>query len=195
MPPFSPRPYGRAISGLLATQRLNDLGPGAPDQQVRSELAALSPEKLVAPHGLGDPQMAAACLAALWLRYDFAHESHAISQELETVEGSYWHGILHRREPDFANAKYWFRRVGSHPIAPALAAAARESAQAAESDRAAEFLSTQTEWDHFRFVDLCQSVLAGRSAAKLLCRQIQQREWELLFDHCYCLACADPGMG
>jgi hypothetical protein len=139
--------------------------------------------------------MAAACLAALWLRYDFADESHAISQELETIEGSYWHAILHRREPDFANAKYWFRRVGSHPISPALAAAARESAQAAAPDRAAEFLNAQTAWDHFRFVDLCQSVLAGRSAAELLCRQIQQREWELLFDHCYRRACADPGMG
>lgn len=195
MPPFSPRAYGPAIADLLASERLNELGPGEADQRVRSILAALSPEKLVAPHGLADRDMAAACLAGLWLYFDFASESHALSQEIETVEGSYWHGILHRREPDFANAKYWFRRVGPHPIGPNLAATARELAQTAEPDRAAEYLGALAEWDHFRFVDLCQAVLAGRSSAELLCRQIQRCEWELLFDHCYRCACADSGMG
>jgi hypothetical protein len=47
----------------------------------------------------------AACRAALWLAFDFLDESHAVSQELDTPEGSYWHGLLHRREPDFANPR------------------------------------------------------------------------------------------
>ena len=190
-----PPSYAPAVAAVLAPERLNELGPGEPNRAVRPQLQALTAESLVAPHRLGDRQMAAACLAALWLRHDFAHESHAISQEIDSVEGSYWHGILHRREPDYANAKYWFRRVGSHPIGPDLAAAARELAKTAPADRTAEFLSSQADWDHFRFVDLCQAAAGGCSAAAMLCRKIQQREWELLFDYCYRRACADGAAG
>ena len=60
--------------------------------------------------------MALACMAGLWLRHDFLDESHRISQDLENPSGSYWHGIMHRRELDFSNAKYWFRRVGMHRV-------------------------------------------------------------------------------
>jgi hypothetical protein len=57
--------------------------------------------------------------AGLWLLWDCLDESHEISQTMEG-KGSprtadYWHGIMHRREPDASNASYWFRRVGDHP--------------------------------------------------------------------------------
>ena len=195
MSKLPPPSYAPAVASLLAPERLNELGPGEPNLAARPQLQALTAESLVAPHRPGDRQMAAACLAALWLHHDFSDESHSISQEIDSVEGSYWHGILHRREPDYANAKYWFRRVGPHPIGPELAAAARELAKTAPADRSVEFLSAQSDWDHFRFVDLCQSAAAGRSAAAMLCRQVQRREWELLFDYCYRRACADGAPG
>src|SRR4051794_21976116 len=43
-------------------------------------------------------------------------QSHEVAQEIGRREGSYWHAITHRIEPDMGNAGYWFRRVGSHPI-------------------------------------------------------------------------------
>ena len=49
--------------------------------------------------------MASACLAGLWLYHDYLDESHAVSQSIHTPAGSYWHGLMHRREPDFANPK------------------------------------------------------------------------------------------
>jgi hypothetical protein len=47
---------------------------------------------------------------------DDLDRSHTISQSIETPTGSFWHGILHRREGDFSNSKYWFRRAGKAPF-------------------------------------------------------------------------------
>lgn len=195
MTSFNPRAYGPRAAALLADERLNELGPGMPNRAVRAQLESLSAEELLAPHGVGDRDMARACLAGLWLYHDFLDESHAISQEIETATGGYWHGIMHRREPDFANAKYWFRRVGRHPIEPMLVAATRELVEATQPNPATRFLAEQSGWDHFQFIDLCHAVAAGQSPSALLCRQIQQREWRLLFDYCYRFACADSAAG
>lgn len=191
---FNPAAY-RGAASLLTSPHTPDLKVGAPNTAARDALAALSIETLLAPHRVVDRQAAACCLAGLWLLHDFFDESHKISQDIETVEGSYWHGILHRREPDFANAKYWFRRVGKHAIGSQLAAEARELVAAERHDAATAYLSGQTEWDHYRFVDLCEAVADGRSTSAGLCRCIQLREWELLFDHCYRAACGSAAIG
>src|SRR5947209_20388135 len=104
MPPFDPTAFG-AAAPLLMGDRLPELGRGKPNLAVRGVLRALTPDMLF-PKGVGDRQMARACLAGLWLLHDFLDESHEISQEISTPFGSYWHGIMHRRELDFANAKY-----------------------------------------------------------------------------------------
>ena len=47
--------------------------------------------------------MPACCCAGLWLLHGYLDESHALSQSIHTTSGSYWHGLTHRREPNFAN--------------------------------------------------------------------------------------------
>lgn len=54
--------------------------------------------------------------AALWLYVDDLDRSHTISQGVLTPAGSYWHGIMHRREGDFGNSHYWMRRAAGHPL-------------------------------------------------------------------------------
>src|SRR6516162_5234245 len=103
--------FSPAVRELLPADRVPSLGPGHPHEAFRGKLEALTAERLLAPQPVQRPDGAAACLAGLWLFHDFLDESHKISQDIDTVEGSYWHGILHRREPDYSNAAYWFRRV------------------------------------------------------------------------------------
>jgi hypothetical protein len=181
---FQPANYGPAISGLLTAAPRNALGPGRPQTQHRAVLAALTPQSLLAPHRVVDLQMARAALAGLWLRFDFLSESHSISQEINGATGSFWHGIMHRREPDFSNARYWFRRVATHPVYEHLAVAAHDLADAARAGRKADFLLEQANWDAIDFVDLCEKADDSREL-ETLCEDIQEREWELLFDYSY----------
>ncbi len=176
--------YGPEMAGLI-TDRLPVLGPGSPNEALRSQLAALTLEKAFSGRAIADRDAARCCIAALWLAHDFLDESHRISQEIETIEGSYWHGIMHRREPDYGNAKYWFRRVPAHAIFEPLVAAARDEANKAQLDEPAKFLATQKSWDAFRFVDLCEAVARGRSRCEQVAREVARMEWMLLFDYCY----------
>jgi hypothetical protein len=182
---FEPAFYSRAFAALLAEERLNALGPGSPNRAVQPLLESLRVETAFAPAPLRDPAMARCCLAGIWLYHDFLEECHHLCQEIPTPSGSYWHGILHRREPDSSNSKYWFRRLGRHPVFPEVAEAARELARDAPPLPETEFLSTQRDWDPFAFVDLCEAARLGHVPAEPLCRRIQLAEWRILFDYCY----------
>jgi hypothetical protein len=184
--------YSPGIAELLREKRLPPLGPGKPSEVFRPKLAALEVVGAFSPHAVRDADMARACLAGLWLYHDFLDEAHEISQEINTPTGSYWHGLVHRREPDYSNAAYWFRRVGKHPVFESLAAEAVRLTGSGPGEPVTAFLTQQTSWDPFAFIDLCEEVEGKGSAAEMLCRHIQQREWEMLFDFCYRKALALP---
>ncbi len=170
--------YGPVFGRLLEVDRLRALDEGSPDRASRSRLESLSVGEAFAHTQLGDTDNnidndgARCCLSAIWLLYDFLDESHTISQGIATAEGSYWHGIMHRREGDFSNAKYWFRKVGEHPVFDLL-----------ENERLQD--EGAGVWNPYDFVDACQAALRTDGTEAIRCRQLQQREWELLFDHCY----------
>lgn len=52
-------------------------------------------------------------LAALWhaQKGDWS-KAHEIVQEINTAEASWIHAYLHRKEPDEANARYWYGQAG-----------------------------------------------------------------------------------
>ena len=135
------------LESLNVDEALLVLRPVEVNQLYWDKVNALAPELA------GFPDL----LAGLWLLADDLDRSHTISQSIDTPTGSYWHAILHRREGDFGNAKYWFHRVGNHPVIAELG------------------------YDPFAFTDDCQ-LDRGENSPKLV--ETQRREWKALFDWC-----------
>ena len=117
---------------------------------------------------------------ALWL-YGFLHEAHKIVQENRSVEGSYWHGLVHRSEGDFSNSLYWFGRVGRHPIFPMLRAAVQAMNDSADKSKdALNLLLRGSEWNPGTFIDLCQQAYNGPVKDMELLQRIAAKEYDLL---------------
>ena len=110
--------------------------------------------------------------AGLYLACGGWNEAHNLVQDIEAQDAYFWHAIVHRQEPDAANSSYWFRRVGSHPIFPALAVQAEELGY-----------RTGGRWDPFTFIQYCEDAHTG-SEEECIAKAVEQAEWELLFDHC-----------
>jgi hypothetical protein len=190
---FCANRYGPIVGEVLGEPHLMELGPSRPKQSLRKKLEMTTASTIFGDQLIRNSDMAKACVAGIWLYYDFLDESHQISQSIHTVEGSYWHGIMHRREPDYPNAKYWFQRVGRHPIFEHVWRAANELMYP-NIPQTTQFLTKQSSWDPIAFVDLCEASANGQSPCAMFCRQIQQREWELLFDYCYEQAVFTPAI-
>ncbi len=168
---FDPSQYGPEFAELIPAERLMPLDVGSPNETARKVLDALNLNQAFSSRLLADVNMGRCSLAGVWLLHDFLDESHTISQHIATPTGSYWHGIMHRREGDFSNAKYWFDRVGDHPVFAELSTA------------------DGSAWDAYQFVDECERALRSRDTARITAlRQVQQREWQALFDFCYRVA-------
>jgi hypothetical protein len=172
------------FTDLLATPEPPQLGPGPRPgvQQLQPLQAAL--DAAFAKHSTRESEREAARgLVLLW--HDHFDAAHEIVQDLETAEGSYVHAILHRREPDYSNAKYWFRRVRQHPCHEPLAKAAETILKSADPDALASRLVPGGRWDAFAFVDACEEAESKRGDAKTAdaLRQVQAREFELLLEH------------
>jgi hypothetical protein len=168
--PFDPAAYGPAAAALLVPARVADLGPGTPNRAVRDRLARFDPAADLG-RPVRDADAARACLAGLWLYHDFLDESHTVSQDVPTADGSFWHAVMHRREPDAGNSKYWWRKVGPHPVLNLLV------------QQAPSLGYNYT--NPLDFVDFCERVRDSGSAEEETARRVQLLEWHLLFDHCY----------
>jgi hypothetical protein len=128
--------------------------------------------------GSRDPQ---ACLSGLLLLLGCWDEAHQVAQDDSSAEGSYWHAIVHRIEPDAGNSGYWFRHTGRHPVFAGL------------NQRASEILAQsnvigwrlKAQWDPFLFIEFCEQARQQPASEKeRIALEIQKLEWELLFEWC-----------
>lgn len=173
----------------------NPLPPLVPENAWSNELTdtliATSLEDLFQGQSLKDDIFAGAIKSGLLLWNDALDDSHDISQELGNNTGSYWHGIMHRREPDYSNAKYWFGRVGTHPIFPTLRERALELYKETQSpsdtlSQIAQSIEDNEHWDAYQFIDWCQAAQdASTSDVTQFLQQVQAEEIKLLLAYSY----------
>ena len=162
---------------LIATPTLPELGPG-PRKEVSRPVEL---DRLLGQLGvLGSLPKSAVQLirATIYLWHDQLDESHSISQSIDGSDGSYVHGIMHRREPDYSNARYWFNRVGEHACFPTLAEQATRILSSAPALQ--KQLIRSGKWNAFGFIDACEH--ASEETSSLL-REVQAAEFKILLDH------------
>jgi len=144
-------------------------------QELPPDLLTTNPAEL-----FPDARESKAALSGLLLLAGHWDLCHTTAQDIGSREGSYWHAIVHRVEPDSSNAAYWFRRVGPHPIFSVL------------HDQAATLLSAsnvawrlKSSWDPHLFLTWSDEARAEPGGAKYHCaQQIQWAECQLLFSWC-----------
>ena len=172
------------ISEFLATQENAPLGPGPrPGVLAEGDLVSKLDPLLRATKLRAGRQQLIRALVLLW--HDHLEVAHTISQGIENTDGSVVHAIVHRREPDYSNAKYWWRRVGKHPCFPEIARRVTDWLKTkGERDLAAR-LVPRGEWDAFAFVDACEAAadLPASDERVRLLREIQRIESEVLLEY------------
>ncbi len=120
------------------------------------------------------------CRAGLLLWNDDLDAAHPITQEIENQSGSFWHAIIHRREGDFSNANYWWRRTGAHPVFDEICDLVLH--------RAPDFpfleeLRASGRWEPQAFTLFCQEAKkTGEFAAQLA--GVQRLEMRALLEWC-----------
>ncbi|MBI3208340.1 MAG: hypothetical protein HYZ37_05485 [Candidatus Solibacter usitatus] len=178
---FDPQAYGPAVAALLALDgngdRLQPLALGVCSSvKAKAELGGTSAAALFPAARAPE-----AAFSGLWLYFSCLDESHSLSQEINTADGSFWHAIMHRQEPDPGNSSYWFRRVGQHSVFSGLAAAAdRLCGEHPEGG-----FRMGSKWDPFAFIDFCEKARRKPgSAMETLALKIQRAEWQILFHSC-----------
>lgn len=169
MTPTLPEPLESLLRPLFLALPVDQAMDTLVGQSDRGEHVALV-ETLVQDSAVRENQGLA---AGLWLYVDQLDRSHEISQGVDTPTGSFWHAIMHRREGDFSNSKYWYRRVGTHPAMSRIGVGGGSAGAG----------TSIGSYDPFGFVDKVERcVREGGRCDDLI--SMQRREWVALFEWC-----------
>lgn len=195
-----------SVTELLMTTKLCKLSPLPADIQdqvkrpalICSRSGTLPPwmdtvwQRWVRSLAGGDATAVMALKAGLCCFHDDFTGCHQAAQSLEGQgqrHGDYWHAILHRREPDYGNARYWFRQVGRHQIFENLCQEAQQVMAQQDHPALRPWLPRLTaagHWNPLAFIDcVAAAVESNDSAFRRAVEEIQYREMLLLLAQTY----------
>ena len=162
---------------LLQDDLLEALTPSEPlSCEIMLRIREADDATLSGGRTIGDAAHFPLIRGGLFYVVDALDDGHRIFQEDHSDLGSYWHGMMHRREGDFENARYWFRRAGSLPNAAALHRAASEHSA---------LMARQTSWDAYLLTGECERASRGDTESIKECRALLRVEFDAVFDYCW----------
>lgn len=139
--PFPNEHPAKSVYDTLTTERSGD-SPLLPKQLYRTELK----QKISELHRNRNASYNVAAL--LHLLNDDLDSAHVLSQAHEDdPTANYVHQIVHRREGDFGNTRYWVMKTGPHPFYAELAPLAQTAGRSEWS--ANEMVTWATRGEHF----------------------------------------------
>jgi len=170
------------VQAVIGTDELPALGPKSRANvksggQLRQELDLIFSATRVSP--LTADLIRAAAL--LW--HDDLDQAHVIVQNGNSTEAAFIHGIVHRREPDYGNAKYWFHRVGQHRTFSKIGARVAEFLSHNPRHPSSTFVANGM-WQPMNFIDACaQAEQPHKDFDVLSLQHLQRIEFEALLEH------------
>jgi hypothetical protein len=172
------------LQKLLATADPPELGPG-PRSGVRAETALREELDTILRDGSLYPTSGDLIRSLVLLWHDHLDSSHTISQSIETSDGSFLHAIMHRREPDYWNSKYWWRRAGKHPCFAELGKRVAALLDSRNESELRTRLISHGGWDACAFVDVCETAAREAKASNRveLLREVQRIETEVALEY------------
>lgn len=171
------------------------------DEELNTAIAELAVEALVQDRAVGEAERSFghAVKAGLHLWNENLNGSHEHAQQVGHGTGSYWHGIMHRMEGDYPNAKYWLNQTGDHPVferlqsvkAAVLLQHEIEQIRTSELRLCLQQLALQSAWDPQLFVDAVQAAVTSDREVKAerMLRTLQKQELIFLLEYSYRNAC------
>jgi hypothetical protein len=170
--------YSDFIDRVLRTEKLlNKLTPAEPlDWDLLRQIREADDATLAGGKAIGKPGPFALVRGGLLYAIDALDPAHRIFQDAHDDLGAYWHGMMHRREGDFDNARYWFRRAGAQPFFNALHGAASEFSPD---------MARQSNWDPYLFTGQCEQARFGAEEIVGEMAKLQRAEFDAIFDYCW----------
>jgi hypothetical protein len=168
------------LLNLLDTPEPPELGPEPRAAVLSEKELSRRLEALFAADG--EKKELIRALILLW--HDHLDASHSISQGIAGADGAFVHGIMHRREPDYGNAQYWFQRVEEHPSFSEIASRVARLLEESREQQLRDELLPNGKWNPFAFISACERA-AGRPISDpqySLMRKIQATESRALLE-------------
>jgi hypothetical protein len=137
--------YSAFITDFLRAAQLPRISAQEPlpDQDLIQQVTAAK-EKEIAP---ATGPTASCIRSLLFLASGGLSQAHRIVQEMSTTDAAYIHGVIHRVDDDFDNARYWFRGARVHPAAAEMYRRASASSPT---------MSQSAGWDPILVTDLLE---------------------------------------